>query len=142
MRLHHWLVLLLFIGTTSAHASSQVIQFLVHANEKSDITRLFPGAYVDFTWNNVFIVSIWTSEPESLTRSIKETLEENTNLVQILVPPYTLEVSTQKWLQYNLVFVVMLVLIFVAGCVCGGGMVMQCFNAHKAIYRRADMFES
>jgi hypothetical protein len=94
----------------------------VHANEKTDITCLFPGAYVDFTWNNVFVVSIWTSEPVSLTKSIKQTLAENTNIIQTLVFLYTLKVSTQKWLSYDRVWVAMLVLIFDAGCACDGGL--------------------
>ncbi len=134
MALHTYFFLLLLIPTI--YGSGQVVQFLVHANEKTDITRLFPGAYVDFTWNNVYVVNIWTSEPASLTKSIKQTLAENTNIIQTLVFPYTLEVSTQKWLSYNGVWVAMLVLIFMAGCACGGGLVMQCFNARRSIYGR------
>jgi hypothetical protein len=130
------LTLFLTLAAPVHGSSGQVVQFLVHANEKTDITRLFPGAYVDFTWNNVFVVSIWTSEPESLTRSIKQTLAENTNVIQTLVFPYTLEVSTQTWLKYNIVWIALLLLIFVAGCACGGGLVLQCFNARKSIYRQ------
>lgn len=110
-----------------------VVQFVVHSNEKSDVSRLFPGAYVDFTWNNVFVVSMWTNEPSSLMSSIRETLDSNTELLQVLVPPYTMETSTQKWLQYNLVWVALLVLVFTTGCICGGALIFQCFDARKAI---------
>jgi hypothetical protein len=125
-------------GSSSAH----VVQFVVHANEKSDVTRLFTGAYVDFTWNNVFVVSIWTNEPDSLMRSVNEILAANTNIVQVLIPPFTMESSTQKWLQYNLVWVVLLLLVFTAGCVCGGTLIYQCFDVRKAIHknRRYAMF--
>ena len=136
----HCLALLLLVFLGSVHGSGQVVQFLVHANEKSDITRLFPGAYVDFTWNSIWVVSIWTSETVALTKSIQETLAENTNVVQVLVSPYTLDVSTQTWLKYNLVWVAMLLLIFMAGCVCGAGLAVQCFNARKAIYRNGDRY--
>ena len=136
----HCLALLLLVFLGSVHGSGQVVQFLVHANEKSDITRLFPGAYVDFTWNSIWIVSIWTSETVALTKSIQETLAENTNVVQVLVPPYTLDVSTQNWIKFNGVWVAMLLLVFTAGCVCGAGLAVQCFNARKAIYRNGDRY--
>jgi hypothetical protein len=119
----------------SVHGNAFVVQFVVHANEKSDVSRLFTGAYVDFTWNNVFVVSVWTNDPASLTKSIQETLDSNSNILQVLVPPYTMETSTQKWLQYNLVWVALLALVFTAGCICGGVLIYQCFDARKAIYR-------
>jgi hypothetical protein len=131
--------LVALIGRAGCAGSGQVVQFLVHANEQSDITRLFPGANVDFTWNNVFIVSIWTSEPDSLMPSVREILNANPNVLQTLIAPFTLEVSTQKWLEFNGVWIVMLLLIFTAGCACGGGLVMQCFNARRAIYRRCSI---
>ncbi len=121
-----------------AHGSAHVVQFVVHANEKTDVSRLFTGAYVDFTWNNVFVVSIWTNDPDSLIHSVTETLNENANILQILVPPYTIEASTQKWLQYNLVWVLTLVLVFTGGCVCGGVLIFRCFDARKAIYHYSD----
>jgi hypothetical protein len=65
------LVLALTQQVQGSSSSAHVVQFVVHANEKSDVTRLFTGAYVDFTWNNVFVVSIWTNEPDSLMRSVK-----------------------------------------------------------------------
>lgn len=132
-----WFVRAIFILIllNSATASGHVVQFVVHANEKTDVERLFPGSYVDFTWNNVFVVSIWTSEPAALMKSVSETLDSNSNIVQTLVVPYSLESSTQKWLQYNLVWVLMLVLVFTAGCACGSTLVIQCFDAQKAIFR-------
>jgi hypothetical protein len=67
---------------------------------------------------------------------IRETLDSNSNILQTLVPPYSMETSTQKWLQYNLVWVMLLVLVFTAGCVCGATLIFQCFDARKAIYRQ------
>ncbi len=107
---------------------------MVHANEKTDVERLFTGAYVDFTWNNVFVVSIWTREPGLIIRSVTETLNSNANIVQVLVPPYSIEASAQKWIQYNLVWVLTLVFVFTGGCVCGGVLIYQCFDARRAIY--------
>jgi hypothetical protein len=135
---HVWLVCasILCAFIESVHGNSFVVQFVVHANEKTDVSRLFPGAYVDFTWNNVFVVSIWTNDPETLMQSIRETLDANSNILQTLVPPYTMETSTQKWLQYNLVWVVMLILVFTAGCLCGGTLIFQCLDARKAIFRQ------
>ena len=115
--------------------TGQVVQFAVHADEMSDITRLFPGAFVDFTWNNVYVVSIWTSEPDSLIKSIKTILADNSAIMHLLLGPLALDVSTQKWLEFNGVWIAVLVLVFTAGCVCGGGLVMQCFNARNAMYR-------
>jgi hypothetical protein len=115
--------------------SGQVVQFVLHADEMSDITRLFPGAFVDFTWNNVFVVSIWTSEPDSLIASIKTILAENSTIMHLLLGPLALQVSTQKWLEFNGVWIATLILVFTAGCVCGGGLLLQCFNARSAIYR-------
>lgn len=128
----------LSITSGAVHGSSpHVVQFVVHADEKSDVTRLFTGSYVDFTWNNVFVVSIWTNDPEPLMQSVRETLASNSDVLQTLVPPFTIEASTQKWLQYNLVWVVMLILVFTAGCVCGGMLIFQCFEARKAICQPA-----
>ena len=121
--------------TESVFGDSFVVQFVVHAKEKSDVSRLFFGALVDFTWNNVFVVSVWTNDPAASIKSIQEILTSNSNIVQVLVPPYSLEASTQKWLQYNLVWVVLLALVFMAGCVCGGVLISQCFDARKAIHR-------
>jgi hypothetical protein len=133
-----WLVCVLVLCAfiESVYGNAFVVQFVVHANEKTDVSRLFPGAYVDFTWNNVFVVSVWTNDPEHLMQSIRETLDANSNILQTLVPPYTMETSTQKWLQYNLVWVILLLLVFTAGCVCGGTLIFQCFDARKAIYRQ------
>jgi hypothetical protein len=124
----------LFFPFIAKAAHPHVVQFVVHANEKTDVERLFTGANVDFTWNNVFVVSIWTSEPDSLIRSVTETLNANANILQVLVPPYSIEASTQKWIQYNIVWVLTLVFVFTGGCVCGGVLIFQCFDARRAIY--------
>jgi hypothetical protein len=129
------LIIVVLALTQQVQGSAHVVQFVVHANEKSDVTRLFTGAYVDFTWNNVFVVSIWTNEPDSLMRSVQEILAANTNIVQVLVPPYTMESSTQRWLQYNLVWVVLLLLVFTTGCVWGGTLIYHCFDARNAILK-------
>lgn len=112
-----------------------VVQFVVHADEQSDLARLFPGAYVDFTWNNIFVVSVWTNDPDSLIQSIHRTLGANAEMLQLLVPPYTLNSSTQRWLEYNLVWVALLTLVFAAGCTCGGVLVFQCIGARRAMER-------
>ena len=130
---------IILVSAVCVSCTGFVVQFVVHANEQTDVARLFQGSYVDFTWNNVFVVSIWTNEPESLMKSVTETLNANTNILQVLVPPYTLESSTQKWLQYNLVWVCLIILVFSAGCVCGGTLVFQCFDARKAMYRRVQI---
>jgi hypothetical protein len=130
-------LLLLTTSLETVHGASatiaHVVQFVVHANEKTDLTRLFPGAYVDFTWNNVFVVSIWTNDPDPLIKSIKETLDANTDNIKTLVAPYSLDDSTQKWLQYNLVWVLLLVLVFTAGCVCGATLIKSCFEVKNKV---------
>ena len=52
--------------------SGTVVQFIVYAEEQADVTRVFPGAYVDFTWNNVFVVSIWTNDASRLIPDIQQ----------------------------------------------------------------------
>ena len=127
----------LLLKFRTVHGSVNVVQFVVHANEKTDVTRLFPGAYVDFTWNNVFVVSIWTNEPDPLIKSLKDTLDKNSDSIKTLVPPYALEDSTLKWLQYNLVWILLLLLVFTSGCACGAILIHKCFEARKAIARKA-----
>ena len=95
-----------------------IVQFVVSADEQSAVTRAFPGASVDYTWNNVFVVTVWTGDPEKAIPSIQSTLDQNTEL-RVLVSPYTISVATQRWLQYNGLWVLVLVLTFVGGCVCG-----------------------
>ena len=129
------LVVTLCVFLDVVHCTAHVVQFVVHANEKMDVTRLFPGAYVDFTWNNVFVVSIWTNEPDPLIKSVRETLEAHSDSIKTLVSPYALDDSTQKWLQYNLVWILLLVLVFTSGCACGATLIHKCFEARKAISR-------
>jgi hypothetical protein len=112
--------------TASVTASGTVVQFVVYAEEQAYITRIFPGAYVDFTWNNVFVVSIWSNDPARLIHDVQQTLKEHESEIQTLVPPYTMAAATQKWLQYNLVWVFLLLLVFTAGCACGGIMLNKC----------------
>ena len=107
---------------SSAMTSGTVVQFIVYAEEQADVTRVFPGAYVDFTWNNVFVVSIWTNDAARLIPDIQQALKTHETEIQTLVPPYTMAAATQKWLEYNLIWVCLLLLVFVAGCACGGVM--------------------
>lgn len=123
-------------AASSVATSGTVVQFVVYAEEQADVTRVFPGAYVDFTWNNVFVVSIWTNDAPSLIPDIQKALHEHEAELQTLVPPYTMAAATQKWLEYNLIWVCMLVLIFVAGCVCGGLMLNKCNSIKQAQHHR------
>ena len=95
-----------------------IVQFVVSADEQSAVTRAFPGASVDYTWSNVFVVTVWTGDPEKAIPSIQSTLDQNTEL-RVLVSPYTISVATQRWLQYNGLWVLVLVFTFMGGCVCG-----------------------
>ena len=131
-------IIIAVLPEKTAHAvvtptAGHVVQFLVYAQEQADVTRLFPGAYVDFTWNNVFIVSIWTNDPDGLMQTITSTLSANENVVQLLVPPYTMNAATQKWLEYNMLWVVLLLLVFLSGCVCGGIMIAKCSDVRKYV---------
>jgi hypothetical protein len=117
----------------SSHAASSppsgtVVQFIVYAEEQADVTRIFPGANVDHTWNNVFVVSIWTNDAARLIPDIQKALNDHATEIQTLVPPYTIAAATQKWLQYNLVWVCLLILVFIAGCTCGGCMINKCMT--------------
>jgi hypothetical protein len=115
----------------AAEIRGTIVQFLVYAQEQSDITRIFPGASTDFTWNNVYIVSIWTNDPDTLIKDINAALEANSNTIQTLIPPFTIAAATQKWIEYNLVWVLLLLLVFIAGCSCGGMIVKQCFDIKR-----------
>ena len=132
-------IIIAVLPEKTAHAvvtptAGHVVQFLVYAQEQADVTRLFPGAYVDFTWNNVFIVSIWTNDPDGLMQTITSTLSANENVVQLLVPPYTMNAATQKWLEYNMLWVVLIVLVFLTGCVCGGMMIAKCADVRRHMH--------
>ena len=116
------------VEATPITPSGTVVQFIVYAEEKADVTRVFPGAYVDFTWNNVFVVSIWTNDAAKLIPDIQAALKEHETEIQTLVQPYTMAAATQKWLEYNLIWVFVLLLVFVAGCSCGGYTLNKCIN--------------
>ena len=109
-------------------SGGSIVQFLVFADHQSDVVSAFPGASVDFTWNNVFVVTVWTEDPARAIPMIEQALLEATSL-KVLVKPYTLDVATQKWLQYNLLWVLILVITFMGGCVCGATMVSGYKNA-------------
>ena len=130
------LLLLIITITSSAKAASSVtsgtvVQFVVYAEEQADVTRVFPGANVDFTWNNVFVVSIWTNDAARLIPDIKQALSAHEVEIQTLVPPYTMAAATQKWLEYNLIWVCLLVFVFVAGCACGGVLLSKCMSIKR-----------
>ena len=109
-------------------AESSIVQFLVFAEHQSDVVGAFPGASVDFTWNNVFVVTMWTENAARAIPMIEATLDASPNL-KVLVKPFTLDMATQKWLQYNLLWVLILVLTFMGGCVCGATVVNSYKNA-------------
>ena len=53
-------------------------------------------------------------------------LDSNASVIQTIIPPVTLSAATQKWLEYNMVWVAILVLIFLAGCACGSALISKC----------------
>ena len=122
------LCLLMVIGLASA---AQVVQFVVYAPTKEDVNRLFPGAQVDFTWNNVFIVTIWTNTPEQLILDIHKLLDADSVQIQTIIPPFTLEAATKKWIEYNLVWIATLFLVFLCGCACGAVLIKTCLTIKR-----------
>ena len=130
--------LLLLLATPATHASTvtgQVVQFVVYAPQESDVTHLFPGAQIDHTWNNVFVVSIWTNDPDTLIPDIQHALDSNAEVIQTIIPPVTLSAATKKWIEYNLVWVAILLLMFLVGCACGGVMVIKCNSIKHEVAR-------
>ena len=101
-------------STTAGH----VVQFFVYAEAQTDVSKVFPGAYVDYTWNNIFVVSIWVENPDTAIPLIRRTIEANP-ILRVVIPPYTMAASTQRWIHYNAVWVAMLSLLFFGGCTCG-----------------------
>ena len=128
-------LILLLKNTNASKINGSVVQFVVYAPQQSDVTHLFPGAQVDFTWNNVYIVSIWTNDPATLIPDIKSTLDSNSAVVQTIIPPFTLAAATQKWIEYNLVWLALMLLIFLAGCACGGVAILKCASIKRDIHR-------
>lgn len=131
------LLLVIFLQAVHCAAPSMgsIVQFLVFAEHQSEVLDVFPGASVDYTWNNVFVVTVWTDDPEKSMAHIQAILEESKNL-KILVAPYTLNVATQRWLQFNGLWILLLVLMFLGGCVCGATLVGDCCGYKNGGRRR------
>jgi hypothetical protein len=126
-----------FVAVTTATDTSitagHVVQFFVYAETQTDVSKVFPGAYVDYTWNNVFVVSVWVDNPDTAIPLIRKTIDANP-MLRIVVPPYTMTAATQKWLHYNLVWIGLLSLLFCGGCVCGMAVMNSCY-AYKSEFR-------
>jgi hypothetical protein len=71
------------------------------------------------------MVSIWTNDPDKLIPDIQRALDSNAQVLQTIVPPMTLEAATRKWIEYNLAWVAVFLLMFLAGCACGGVVVIK-----------------
>ena len=130
-------IIVMMLSTITRALSSEVdghiVQFVVYAPQESDITHLFPGANVQFTWNNVYVVQMWTHDPTGLIPEIQAVLSKNESIIQTIEPPLTLAASTQKRLEYNLVWATMLLLIFLSGCACGGLAIHKCLSIKQAV---------
>ena len=111
--------------------SDSVIQFVVHAHTPSDVNRVFPGADIQFTWNNVYIVKLWTNDPDAMIAHINSILDNNKEIINQILPPLILEAATQRWIDYNFLWILMFLTIFIAGCACGGALVSTCLNIKK-----------
>ena len=74
LTIYTFIMLIVSTDAASSLTSGTVVQFVVYAEEMADVTRVFPGANVDFTWNNVFVVSIWTNDAARLIPDIQEAL--------------------------------------------------------------------
>jgi hypothetical protein len=132
-------VILLRPPPSSALASEvdgHVVQFVVYAAQEQDVRRLFPGADVQFTWNNVYIIQIWTHDPPSVVPEIQSILNKNSGILQVIVPPLTLAAATQKWIEFNLVWVALLLAVFIGGCACGGVIISNCVGIKREAYRK------
>ena len=112
-------------AASTVAADGNVVQFVVYAERQADISKVFPGAQVDTSWNNLFLVTIWTNDPERLITDIQEHLKTNASTLQTIVPPMVMTSATRKWIEYNLVWVAVLALIFLAGCACGGVIIVK-----------------
>jgi hypothetical protein len=115
--------------------AGHVVQFVVYAETQTDVSKVFPGAYVDYTWNNVFVVSVWVENPDTAIPLIKKTVDANP-ILKMIIPPYSMSAATQKWLRYNMVWVGMLTLLFMSGCACGMAVMNAC-SAYKSATRYA-----
>jgi len=119
------MMVLPFCVADTSEVSGHVVQFVVYAETMTDVSKVFPGAYIDYTWNNVFVVSVWVDNPDSAILLIKRTVDANPTL-RMVIPPYAMTAATQKWLHYNLVWVGMLTLLFFSGCACGMAAMNAC----------------
>lgn len=127
------LLLMLCVGFAAATTTGEVVQFVVYAEEMSTITQMFPGAKVEFTWNNVFIVTIWTHDAAALIPTVRAALDASQ--VQVIVPPFPLQAATRKWIEYNMVWVCVLLLVFLCGCTCGAGAVYHSIKRQAPRHR-------
>jgi hypothetical protein len=130
-------VLLLIISCASSAdaimTNGSVVEFIVYAERQIDVSDVFPGAHVDHTWNNLFIVHLWTNDPDTLIKELRKQLELHSETLQVVIPPFPIAVATQKWIEYNLVWVALMLLLFLTGCACGGTMVTKCNAVRRAI---------
>jgi len=126
------LAALLMLSAIAFAEDGHVVQFIIHTLQESEISRLFPGADVQFTWNDIYIVRTWTHDPQSVIPEIQNILDQNTNTIQVIIPPLSLAAATEKWIEYNLVWALLIAMVFVAGCACGAVIVNQCMNIKRA----------
>ena len=134
---HHMHMLPLLIPlliTATAADDGHVVQFIVHALHESEISRLFPGADVQFTWNDIYIVRMWTHDPQGLIPEIQSVLDKNPEILQVVVPPLSLAAATEKWLEYNLIWGLLLAMVFVSGCAYGAAIVNQCITIKQTAH--------
>ena len=129
-RMMHFLLLLPLVLATDDN--NHVVQFIVHALHESEISKLFPGSDVQFTWNDIYIVRIWTHDPQGIVPEIQKILDENTEVLQVIVPPLALPIAAQKWLEYNLIWALLLAMVFISGCACGAVIIQQCSTIKHA----------
>ena len=127
------LLTLIVAPSDAAVANGSVVQCIVYAEQQADVTKVFPGAHVDHTWNNLFVVNFWTNDPDTLIKELQKQLEANADTLQTVVPPIQIAAATQKWIEYNLVWVMLMVLLFLTGCACGGATVAKCHAMRHAM---------
>lgn len=124
-------LLLALMARAACTEDDNVVQFVVHARAQSDVTQLFPGAQVDFTWNNIFIVTVWSNTPDLLVPHIRSLLDANTATMQSIIPPFSLQTATRRWLEYNLAWAGLLLLVFLCGCACGSMLIKSCLDIKR-----------
>ncbi len=132
------LILCLSLLVAAVADDGHVVQFIVHAMHESEISQLFPGADVQFTWNDIYIVRIWTHDPQGLVPEIQGVLDKNPDVLQVVVPPLALAAATQKWIEYNLVWALLLATVFISGCACGAVVIHQCQTGIKQATHRPE----